>query len=89
VTARNQAGMQARPAVAFALPVGLFAAALAYLVVAMLPGRPVFAGENRPSVENVNYASPLELTFSPTVSDSMCCARAAMKSGFWMPRAMW
>ena len=65
MTARNQAGMQARPAVAFALPVGLFAAALAYLVVAMLPGRPVFAGENRPSVENVNYASPLELTFSP------------------------
>jgi len=37
----------------------------ALLMLALRPGQPVLADEARPSVENVEYASPLEILFSP------------------------
>jgi len=43
----------------------LMAAALLVVAIALRPGQIVLAGEERPSVENVQYASPLEVLLSP------------------------
>jgi YVTN family beta-propeller protein len=47
------------------LAAALFAVALAFFAVALLPGRTVRADERRGVVEIVDYASPLEVLLSP------------------------
>ncbi len=63
---RNRIGMRAGAAAGFALlAAGLSATALTFFSVALWTGSPVHADEHRGSVEDVDYASPLEVLLSP------------------------
>ena len=58
--------MRAGAAAGFALlAAGLSATALTFFSVALWTGSPVHADEHRGSVEDVDYASPLEVLLSP------------------------
>jgi len=66
VSWRNRIGMRAGAAAGFALlAAGLSATALTFFSVALWTGSPVHADEHRGSVEDVDYASPLEVLLSP------------------------
>jgi len=62
---RNQTGMRTGVAARLTLPAALLAVALAFLAVALLPIRTVRADEHIIAVENLDYASPLEVLLSP------------------------